>query len=101
MFLSACRVCAYASPAPTTRPEASVAVVPEMWTVLPTRTAREYPTIGSHGVPLEIFCRTRCSGRPRAITCKCAYQIRQIRGAIHDRLVRGVVAHVVVVDDVP
>jgi hypothetical protein len=23
---------------------------------LPILTAREYPTIGSHGVPLEIFC---------------------------------------------
>src|SRR5258708_35752224 len=25
--------------------------------VFPMRTAREYPTIGSHGAPLEIFCR--------------------------------------------
>jgi hypothetical protein len=24
---------------------------------LPTRTAREYPTIGSYGVPLEMFLR--------------------------------------------
>jgi hypothetical protein len=24
---------------------------------LPIRTAREYPTIGSHGAPLEMFCR--------------------------------------------
>jgi hypothetical protein len=43
------------SPAPTTRPLSSVAVVPETLTTLPTRTAREYPTTGSHGVPDETF----------------------------------------------
>jgi hypothetical protein len=25
--------------------------------MFPTRTAREYPTIGSHRAPLEMFCR--------------------------------------------
>src|SRR5437870_519808 len=39
------------------RPEASVAVVPETWTTSPTRTAREYPTTGSQGVPVETFIR--------------------------------------------
>jgi cystathionine beta-synthase len=34
-----------------------VAVVPETLIILPTRTAREYPTIGSQGVPLEMFVR--------------------------------------------
>jgi len=29
-------------------------VVPDTHTWLPTRTAREYPTTGSHRVPLEI-----------------------------------------------
>jgi hypothetical protein len=40
----------------TRLPAASVAVVPETWIVWPMRTAREYPTFGSHGVPLEMFC---------------------------------------------
>ena len=34
-----------------------VAVVPDTLIRLPTRTAREYPTTGSHIVPLAIFCR--------------------------------------------
>ena len=38
-------------------PLASVAVVPETWMTFPTRTAREYPTMGSHCVPVEISCR--------------------------------------------
>jgi hypothetical protein len=29
--------------------------VPDTLITFPTRTAREYPTIGSHGAPLEIF----------------------------------------------
>ena len=33
---------------------ASVDVVPETHTCCPTRTAREYPTIGSQGVPVAI-----------------------------------------------
>src|SRR4030095_3865158 len=57
MLRSACRVCARASPTPTTAPLASVAVVPATWTWAPTRTALEYPTIGSQGVPLEIRVR--------------------------------------------
>src|SRR5713101_7900451 len=54
---SACTVCAYASPPPTILPDASVAVVPATCTTFPTRTAREYPTTGSHGVPLDTFTR--------------------------------------------
>src|SRR2546425_3459501 len=38
-------------------PSGPVAVVPATCTTDPTRTAREYPTIGSHGVPLEMFWR--------------------------------------------
>jgi len=38
-------------------PSRPVAVVPETWTTRPTRTAREYPTTGSHGAPLVMFCR--------------------------------------------
>src|SRR6266700_2675944 len=57
MFLRICTVCWYGSPTPTIFPIASVAVVPETWTILPTRTAREYPTIGSHLVPVEMRCR--------------------------------------------
>src|SRR5258707_13174178 len=38
-----CTAWARMSPAPTTRPLSSVAVVPETLTTLPTRTAREYP----------------------------------------------------------
>ena len=41
LFLRICMVCAYGSPMPTIWPLASVAVVPAMCTVLPTRTARE------------------------------------------------------------
>src|SRR6185503_17931926 len=41
MLRSVCTACAYASPAPTTRPASSVAVVPETWTTRSTRTARE------------------------------------------------------------
>src|SRR5690349_3070886 len=38
-------------------PVASVAVVPETCTTFPTRTAREYPTMGSHFVPEDILMR--------------------------------------------
>src|SRR6266851_8908459 len=51
-----CTVCAYTSPMPTILPSDPVAVVPDTLITLPTRTAREYPTIGSHRAPLEIFC---------------------------------------------
>jgi hypothetical protein len=40
-FFRVCRAWARMSPAPTTRPLSSVAVVPETLTTLPTRTARE------------------------------------------------------------
>ena len=33
-------------------------MVPEICTTLPTRTAREYPTSGSHFVPPEMFFRS-------------------------------------------
>ena len=55
MFRMVCTVCAYASPTPTIFPSAPVAVVPDTLITFPIRTAREYPTIGSHVVPLEIF----------------------------------------------
>src|SRR6266849_4845394 len=62
MFRIVCTVCVYTSPIPTILPSGPVAVVPDTLTTLPTRTAREYPTIGSHGAPLEIFRRvTRIS----------------------------------------
>src|SRR2546427_165375 len=57
MFLRICTVCWYGSSAPTILPVAFVAVVPETWIILPTRTAREYPTMGSHLVPVEMRCR--------------------------------------------
>src|SRR5437899_7416897 len=56
MFLIVCTVCGRPSPMPTIFPSGPVAVVPEMVIAFPIRTAREYPTIGSHGAPLEIFC---------------------------------------------
>ncbi len=55
MFLIVCTVCARKSPTPTIFPSGPVAVVPDTVITLPTFTAREYPTIGSHGAPLEIF----------------------------------------------
>src|SRR5436309_6508292 len=71
IFLIVCTVCAWASPTPTILPSGPVAVVPDTEIVLPIRTAREYPTIGSHGAPLEIFCRLKsvslCSVRCVAI----------------------------------
>src|SRR5690348_31137 len=42
---------------PTIAPSGPVAVVPATWTIDPTRTAREYPTTGSHGAPLETLRR--------------------------------------------
>jgi len=36
-------------------PSGPVAVVPDTVTILPTRTAREYPTMGSHCTPLDMF----------------------------------------------
>src|SRR5713226_2584091 len=56
MFLIVCTVCARKSPTPTIFPSGPVAVVPDTVITLPILTAREYPTIGSHGAPLEIFC---------------------------------------------
>jgi hypothetical protein len=50
-------VCARASPMPTIFPSGPVAVVPETVIMFPIFTAREYPTMGSHGAPLEIFSR--------------------------------------------
>jgi hypothetical protein len=38
-----------------------MAVVPDTQTWSPRRTAREYPTIGSQGVPLEKFWRLTLS----------------------------------------
>jgi hypothetical protein len=38
-----------------------VAVVPDTLIAFPMRTAREYPTIGSHFTPLEICFRTMAS----------------------------------------
>src|SRR6266446_5695227 len=55
IFLIVCTVCACASPTPTILPSGPVAVVPDTEIVLPIRTAREYPTIGSHGAPLDMF----------------------------------------------
>src|ERR1700761_4482838 len=57
IFRIVCPVSAYTSPTPTIFPSGPVAVVPDTLTQLPILTAREYPTIGSHCVPLEMFCR--------------------------------------------
>src|SRR6266571_8309086 len=57
MLRSACTAWTYASPIPTILPSGPVAVVPATYTVDPTRTAREYPTTGSHGAPLETLWR--------------------------------------------
>src|SRR5215510_1769447 len=56
MVRRAWTVCAYGSPTPT-MPVGVMAVVPATCTYGPTRTAREYPTRGSHGPPLEMFRR--------------------------------------------
>src|SRR5258708_17518282 len=52
-----CTVCAYAWTIPMIFPSGPVAVVPETLMCLPIRTAREYPTIGSQGVPVAKFWR--------------------------------------------
>src|SRR6266704_672527 len=57
MLRSACTAWTYASPIPTILPSDPVAVVPATYTVDPMRTAREYPTTGSHGAPLETLWR--------------------------------------------
>lgn len=44
-----------ASPTPTMRPSGPDAVVPETVMVFPMRRARKWPTIGSHGAPLQMF----------------------------------------------
>lgn len=46
--------CAAASPFPTVRPSGPSGAVPDTATIGPTRTAREIPTRGSYGLPLEI-----------------------------------------------
>src|SRR5919197_6564114 len=56
MVRRAWTVCAYGSPTPT-MPVGVMAVVPATCTYGPTRTAREYPTRGSQGPPLEMFRR--------------------------------------------
>src|SRR5213593_2499455 len=48
----------YASPGATTFPGGSGAVVPATATYAPTRTAREYPTIGSQRAPDATFFRS-------------------------------------------
>ena len=55
IFRMVCTVCAWTSPTPTIFPSGPVAVVPDTLTMFPMRTAREYPTMGSHWVPLEMF----------------------------------------------
>ena len=73
-------VCPYGSPGDKTLPSFAVAVVPatEMW--LPTRTAREYPTFGSHGDPdptctlapvMTILHPVRNLKRSGAVTVSC------------------------------
>src|SRR5262245_53030163 len=50
------RACAAGSPLPTVLPSSSGAV-PETAMIEPTRTAREMPTFGSYGLPLEMSFR--------------------------------------------
>src|SRR3989442_13201330 len=47
--------CPYASPGKTTFPEESVAGDPRTGTYAPTRTGREYPTMGSQRAPDATF----------------------------------------------
>src|SRR4029077_3053768 len=70
MFLSAWTACTCASPMPTIRPSGPVAVVPDTWMVDPTRTPRECPTIGSHGAPLDTFCRPITCQSPAKEVCR-------------------------------
>jgi hypothetical protein len=42
----------------TVRPSGPRGAVPETAMMLPTRTAREMPTFGSYGLPLEMRVRT-------------------------------------------
>jgi hypothetical protein len=43
---------------PMILPFGPMAVVPATWMTLPILTAREYPTIGSQGAPLDMFFRS-------------------------------------------
>ncbi len=58
----------YGSPVPTITPFSLIDVVPETWIWFPMRTAREYPTIGSQGLPEEIFFRGICHKAPLVIS---------------------------------
>src|SRR5437879_13329037 len=42
-------------------PDAVMAVEPDTYIEVPTRTALEYPSLPSQGPPVEIFCRPICS----------------------------------------
>ena len=46
--------CAAGSPLPTVLPSSTSGAVPDTAMTEPTRTAREMPTFGSYGLPLEI-----------------------------------------------
>jgi cystathionine beta-synthase len=47
---------------------------------LPMRTAREYPTIGSHAVPLEIFSRAKCVSfsSPYCVTARLHAKLKEL-----------------------
>src|SRR5262245_17520242 len=51
------RACIEGSAFPTVRPSGPRGAVPETVTMLPTRTAREIPTFGSYGLPLDTSFR--------------------------------------------
>ena len=51
------RACIDGSPFPTVPPSGPSGAVPETVTTLPARTAREMPTFGSYGLPLETSLR--------------------------------------------
>ena len=51
------RACPAAFPMSTVCPSAPRGAVPETAITLPTRTAREIPTFGSYGLPLETSLR--------------------------------------------
>src|SRR5919201_1114389 len=76
---SAWTVWAYGSPCRTIFPASSVAVVPETYTKDPTRTAREYPTIGSHSAPDAMFSR-RKAALPSASRPLPAWRVRRALG---------------------
>ena len=66
--------CAAGSPLPTVCPSGPSGAVPDTAMIDPTRTAREMPTFGSYGLPLEInflmILKRRSGGDRDLIPCR-------------------------------